>query len=285
MRGVSGQAPELAISQSAHGTLRRYFAAVGVVLAWLSLALMDAVLSLMFWTEPNPEILLYTAPMLAVVPWILQMAGARGRVVISLDHIEIRHRRMLKRAIFLDRPQVSRVLLNEDSTEGWAGLETGNVDVSPLWTHPSPRKQHADSPLLGDGVPPNVAIVLARPLSMSMARSSLASLTMSRELPPPRRDGQARVLLLAMEDLAAVRVALADWPTEAVAGGAAPERVAAAARLGREAAVITMLVTATAMLLMIDPALAVVPFFIALLVVLTGARRRRQMADTFASSR
>jgi hypothetical protein len=80
MRAIGGiGSTRHAITRSAHGTLLRYLTAAGVVLGWLGLAVLDAVLSLIFWTEPNPAILIYTAPVLAVVPWILKMPRPRAR--------------------------------------------------------------------------------------------------------------------------------------------------------------------------------------------------------------
>ncbi len=277
MRAAVAQAPELAISRSASGTLLRYAAAVGVMLAWLGFAAMDAVLSLMFWTEPNPEVLIYTSPMLAVIPWILQMAGARGYVVAFPDHLEIRHRRLLKRPIFLDRPQVNRILLADDSTAGWGSFSAEEGGEPGSWTDPRGPKQNPDRPVFGDGVLPNLSIALTEPLATVAARSSFAALTASRELPPPRRDGRASVLLLAMEDPVAVRAALADWPIEEVmSNGRAASAAAAADQAGRDAAVLVMLATATATLLLVEPALAMAPLCISVATVVFGVRRRRR---------
>jgi hypothetical protein len=292
MRAIGGiGSTRHAITRSAHGTLLRYLTAAGVVLGWLGLAVLDAVLSLIFWTEPNPAILIYTAPVLAVVPWILKMAAAKGSMVVYPDHLEIRHGRLLKRPIFLERAQVSRVLIDDGSTTGRARFPTGDVNEPLLWTDPVPRRQHADRPLIGDGSLPNLAIVLTAPLRMSMARSSLAALAMPGEIPPPRRDGLARALLLPMAELDPVRIALAGWPTEEAAarGHMIPEQVAASAeRVGQEAAVMVTLAMATAMLLLFQPELAVFTFIASLFFIwrTVSARRRAETeARAFVSGR
>jgi hypothetical protein len=284
MRALGGPAPKpLAISRYGLGRLSRLLSAAGVVLCWLSFAVVDAVLSLMLWSEPHPEtILIYTSPMLAVIPWILRMAGARGQVIVYYDFIEIRHSRVLREPIFLHRDHVSRILIDDGATTGLARFPTGDPNEPLLWTDRVVRKQHPDRPLIGDGILPNLAIVLKAPLPMTMARSSLTALSMGCELPPPKRSGRARALLLAMEDLNPVRIALGGWPAEEASerGHAIPPQVAAAAaHVNTDAAILATLSAGTGILTLVNPLVASIPFLGSLFFAFRMVRRRQRAEE------
>lgn len=278
MEALYGYVPkQLAISRSLPARLSRLMLAGGVILCWLSLGVMDLVFSVMFFSEPHPEILLYASPMLAVVPWILGMASARGRVVVHADHLEIRHRRVLKRAIFLHRHEVRRILIDDGAITGRARFPTGDKNEPLLWTDPVPRKQHGDRPLIGDAILPNLAIVPVVPLRMTMARGALAAIPV--DIDPPPRGADARALLLSMENLEAVRAALADWPVSEpdVLADAIPSEVAdAATRVEADASIMVAFATATGLTVVAAPMLAPIPFAASLYFVWRMMKRRHE---------
>ena len=154
----------LEISRSGQARFLRLCFALGVVGLWLGLQLADVVLSLMLWSEPNfPEVLVYTSPVLLVVPWILRMALARGRVTVEPDRLTIRHPRVLRRDLVVPREQVARVIVDDGAATGRARFATGDPAEPLLWTDPVVTRQYADRPLIGDALLPNLALVLASP--------------------------------------------------------------------------------------------------------------------------
>lgn len=235
------------------------------VLLWLGLGLVDLVLSAMFFSDPSPEILLFSSPLLLAAPWIAWMANARGRVEIRHDALVISHRRILRRPIVVPRQQVQRILLDDGAATGRARFATGDVHEPLLWTDPVPRRQRADRPLIGDGVLPNVAVMLHQPLPMDAVRDPITAVALGHDLDPPRRGTQARALLLSMEDLEAVRLALAGWPVEqSDAAAVIPPQVAAAAARVNADALLFVLLSAGFALLAAKSLLIVLPFWLGL---------------------
>ena len=272
------------IDSSASARLLRLGTALMVVLGWAALQLADVVMSLMLWTEPNfPEVLVVTSPVLLAVPWIVWMATARGVVEVHPDSLVIRHRRVLRRPLVVPRAQVRRVLLDDGSATGRARFATGDPAEPLLWTDPVVRRQHDDRPIIGDGMLPNLAVELVTPLTMDAARDGLSAVPANCEIGPPRRRGQARALLLAMEDLDAVRRGMAGWPVETPdAARAVPPQVAEAARqVPKDAAALVALCTLTALLLA-GGLHALVPFSFALsaVYVVQMVRRRQAAAES-----
>jgi hypothetical protein len=273
----------LRIHASAAARIMRFGMALMVVLGWLALQVADVILSLMLWSEPSfPDVLVMTSPVLLAVPWILWMAAAGGVVEVHPDALVIRHRRVLRRPLTIPRSQVRRVLLDDGSATGRARFATGDPAEPLLWTDPVVRRQHADRPVVGDALLPNLAVVLEEPLVMDAARDSLTALTFGGEVAPPRRSGAARALLFAMEDLHAVRAALVGWPVEMADGaGAVPPEVAEAARrVPREAAAWVVLSALVALLTIAELyALAAASFVLVLVLVAQSVRRRQETAD------
>lgn len=271
------------IDSSASARVLRLGMALMVVLGWAALQLADVILSLMLWSEPNfPEVLLVTSPVLLVVPWIVWMATAQGVVEVHPDSLVIHHRRVLRRPLVVPRAQVRRVLLDDGAATGRARFATGDPAEPLLWTDPVVRRQHDDRPIIGDGLLPNVAIELATPMPMDAARDEITAVPANCEIRPPRRRGQARALLLAMEDLEAVRRGMVGWPVETPdATGAIPPQVAEAARqVPQDAAVMVVLCTVTALFLATGLH-ALVPFAFGLnvLYVVQMVRRRQAAAE------
>lgn len=212
----------------------------------------------------------------------MAMANARGTVLVHHDSIEIRHRRILRHPLIIPRAQVARVLLDDGAATGRARFATGDVTEPLLWTDPVPRRQRADLPLIGDDLLPNTAIVLTAPLAMDAARDWLTAVPVSCELPPPRRHGQARALLLTMDGLEAVRMALVSWPVEQPdVLHAIPDQVAAAAaRVPRDAGVAVVLAVVGAVCMTVNPYLLLpIWFAVSLLFAATMVKRRQATAE------
>lgn len=260
----------------------RVCAALAVVGAWLALQLADVILSLMLWSEPSfPEVLVYTSPMLLVVPWMLYMAFARGVVLVEPDRLVIRHPRVLRRDLVVPRAQVARIIVDDGAATGRARFATGDPEEPLLWTDPVVTRQRPGRPLLGDALLPNVAIVLDEPLAMEAARDVLTFVPVGCEIgPPPRADAQA--LLLTMEDLEHVRAAFATWPLDRSDPTMVipPQVAAGAAQVPRDAAGLVLLSMAGAMLLVMEqywllPAL----FLLSLVFVNDMVKRRAEAAE------
>ncbi len=254
-----------------------------LVAVWLGLGLVSVVLSLMLWTEPSAIVLLIGSPMLLPVPWIVVRANARGQIRVFRDAVEIRHRRVLRRPLIVPRAQVERVLLDDGSATGRARFPTGDEREPLLWTDAIPSRQHDDRPLIGDSVLPNLALVLREPLPMDAARGRLAAVADGCEMAPPRPEGHARALLLAMDDLDAAAVAFAGWPIERpdVRHVIPPEVAEAAARAPKDANLFLALAAVGAMLVTAKLFVLVPVWFAVSAVVLHRMiGRRRQAGDT-----
>src|SRR5688572_20309716 len=100
MLGI-GEPIVLPLRHRASARMSRTLGAVGVVIGWLALFVGDLILSVMLFSSPHPEILLYTSPLLLAVPVIL--AGLRpGQLVVHHDALELRYPRMLRRPLVLN---------------------------------------------------------------------------------------------------------------------------------------------------------------------------------------
>ena len=271
----------LVIDSSASARVMRLGMAVMVVLGWVALQVADVVLSVMFFSEPNfPEVALVTSPVLLAVPWIVAMASARGVVEVHPGSLVVRHRRVLRRPLVIARTDVRRILLDDGSATGRARFATGDPAEPLLWTDPVVRRQHDDRPIIGDSLLPNMAIELHTPLAMDAARDEITAVPANCEITPPRRRGRARALLLAMEDLDAVRRAMVGWPVETPdAAAVIPREVAEAARRVPQDARALVAMSAVTGLLLAAELYALAPFAFGLtMLYVVGMVRRRQAA-------
>jgi hypothetical protein len=241
MVGV-GEPVALPIRRLGRARLTRWLMALSVVAGWLALFVADAIFSLMLFSGPHPEILLWTSPMLLAVPWILSGLG-QGRLLVRPDALEVRYSRLLKRPLVIPRALVARVLLDDGSATGRARFATGDPAAPLLWTDPVPLRQRDDLPLIGDAELPNLAVVLHEPLPLAAFRGPPTAITATGEMPPPRPGREARGLVFAVEDLEAARLALAGWPVEQpdVAAVIPAEVADSAARVPGDAAVFVAL--------------------------------------------
>lgn len=234
MRAPIGQQPAvvLQIRRDPGGRLSRLILAGALIVTWLGFAVLDAIFSfMMFFSEPNTvEVLAYTSPLLAPIPWILQMAHAKGRIVVYPDHVEIRHRRLFSRPIFLSREEVAKVVIDAGSGLSSGRFPTGDPDFPLLWPGPDYGESRPTLPTITDGFSPNLALILTSPIPMSMARHHLSAVPVGGPpgSEPPRRNALADALLFAVEDLNAARTAFAAWPVDEPlhsVGVSAPESV------------------------------------------------------------
>ncbi len=241
MLGI-GEPVVVPLRHLARARASRTLAAVGVVAAWLALFLAELILSVMFFSEPHPEILLYTSPMLLAVPVILG-GLRRGRLLVHHDVLALHYPRMLRRPLVLDRLHVERVLLDDGSATGRARFATGDPSRPLLWTEAVALRQHDRRPLFGDQDLPNLAIVLRTPIPLDAARNPWVTITMAGEMEPPRPSGEADAILLTVESLEDARLALTGWQVEQPdVSGVIPAEVAVAARrVPQDAAIFVVL--------------------------------------------
>lgn len=267
----------LTIARSSREHAARLSMAGLAVIAWVCLVMLDVFLSAMFFSSPSPGMWLVTSPLLAAAAWIAWVTSRRGEVEVHHDRLVIRHPRVLRRPLVVPREQVARVLLDDGAATGGARFFTGDEREPLLWTDPLPRRQHADRPLIGDGIVPNVAVVLARPLAITGARDPLTAAPAPGDVPPPR-PGEARALLLALEDLPAARFAFAGWNVqEAGAAQVIPPQVAAAAaRVPVDAATLLLLAAFAAALTIENQLIGYVIWVPAALALVMRMQRRRQ---------
>lgn len=271
----------LLIARLQRARIARMALAGGIVLGWLSLWLIDVVLSVMFFTEPDHELLVLTSPVLLAVPWIVVMANARGRVEVTPEALVIRHLRVLRRPLVVPREQVRRILLDDGEATGRARFATGDPDEPLLWTDPVPTHQLEGRALIGDSLLPNLAVVVDPPMAMDAARDVVTAVPFGREIDPPRRRTRARAILLAVEDLEAAQRALAGWPVERpqLAGVIPAEVPEAAARVPEDAAGLVLLAVVGAATLVLMPLLFPVVLAGQAYFVYRMVTRRREAAE------
>lgn len=247
------------------------------MLSWVALVLLDVFLSAMFFSSPSPSLWLVTSPLLLAAAWVAWMAGRRGTVEVHHDRLVIDHPRVLRRPLSVGRDQVARVLLDDGSATGGARFFTGDEREPLLWTDPVPRRQYPDRPLIGDALLPNVAIVLAWPLPIDVARDPYTATPAPGDVPPPLK-GDARALMFALDDVESARTAFSGWNVQdARAATVVPPHVAAAAaRVPVDATLLLVLATLVAVVTLDNHLVGYLIWFPLALALVLRVQRRRQ---------